>query len=140
MTPRKRSDQRAHNGRGGFTLIELLIVVVIIGILASIAIPKFAATKEKAHVAKMKGDLRNLATAQESYASTNFVYYNGALPNAVMAYNPSPGVTVSIGVGTAAGWAATASMPGVTTKTCALFVGAVAAPPPASVEGQVACT
>ena len=57
--------------RKGFTLIELLIVVVIIGILAAIAIPKFASTKEKAYLASMKTDLRNLATAQEAYAADN---------------------------------------------------------------------
>ena len=55
--------------RKGFTLIELLIVVVIIGILAAIAIPKFAATKDKAKLASVKTDLRNSMTAQEAYFS-----------------------------------------------------------------------
>ena len=53
--------------RQGFTLIELLIVVVIIGILAAIAIPKFANTKDKAKIASMKTDLRNLMSAQEGH-------------------------------------------------------------------------
>src|SRR5215208_6202160 len=57
--------------RKGFTLIELLIVVVIIGILAAIAIPKFANTKEKAYLASMKSDLRNMATTEESYFADN---------------------------------------------------------------------
>ncbi len=57
----------------GFTLIELLIVVVIIGILAAIAIPKFAATKERAYVASMKTDLRNIVTAEEGYAGNRAV-------------------------------------------------------------------
>jgi prepilin-type N-terminal cleavage/methylation domain-containing protein len=60
--------------RKGFTLIELLIVVVIIGILAAIAIPKFANTKQKAVVASMKSDLRNLVTAQEAFFSDNNDY------------------------------------------------------------------
>ncbi len=56
-------DARQQNG---FTLIELLVVVVIIGVLAAIAIPKFANTKEKAHMAAMKSDLRNLVIVGES--------------------------------------------------------------------------
>src|SRR3954463_12146675 len=65
------------SNRKGFTLIELLIVVVIIGILAAIAIPKFANTKEKAVVASMKSDLRNLVTAQEAFFSDNQDYAGG---------------------------------------------------------------
>jgi len=57
------------SNKKGFTLIELLIVVVIIGILAAIAIPKFANTKEKAYLAAMKSDLRNMATYEEQYAA-----------------------------------------------------------------------
>ena len=60
--------------RKGFTLIELLIVVVIIGILAAIAIPKFANTKEKAYIASMKADLRNLVTAEEAYFADSIKY------------------------------------------------------------------
>src|SRR5258705_519503 len=62
--------------RKGFTLIELLIVVVIIGILAAIAIPKFANTKAKAYVASMKSDLRNLVTAEEAYFADSVKYSN----------------------------------------------------------------
>lgn len=128
------------NNRRGFTLIELLIVVVIIGILAAIAIPKFASTKERSYVAKMKSDLRNLATSQEGYLADNPAgYYAGGLPNPAMAFNPSPGVTMTITAGGAGGWAAIASYPPLSARTCALFVGVAPPPPPATDEGQIAC-
>src|SRR5438132_14058972 len=60
--------------RKGFTLIELLIVVVIIGILAAIAIPKFSNTKGKAYIASMKSDLRNLVTAEEAFFADSVKY------------------------------------------------------------------
>ena len=64
----------SRNNRKGFTLIELLIVVVIIGILAAIAIPKFANTKSKAYITAMKSDLRNLVTAEEAFFSDSSKY------------------------------------------------------------------
>ncbi len=117
----------------GFTLIELLIVVVIIGILAAIAIPKFAATKEKAYLATMKTDLKNLATAQEGYASNN----NGAYlthtwtsaTDTTSGYAPSAGVSIAATavVGPPAGWSATSNSTN-TAKKCYIFVGNATAP------------
>src|SRR6266571_1591730 len=76
--------------RKGFTLIELLIVVVIIGILAAIAIPKFANTKEKAYIASMKSDLRNMVTAEEAYFADSVKYSTN-----VQCANPAPAGTVA---------------------------------------------
>lgn len=134
--------------RQGFTLIELLIVVVIIGILAAIAIPKFANTKEKAYFATMKGDLRNLATAQEGHAADNEgAYISGtatgpaALPGST--YSPSPGVTLEV-TATASGWSAVASM-ATTPKKCGVFVdnndppAAPGGTNPATIPGEPRC-
>ncbi len=74
--------------RKGFTLIELLIVVVIIGILAAIAIPKFANTKQKAYVTAMKSDLRNLVTAEEAYFADSSQYTGTVVPPEVPEHEP----------------------------------------------------
>ncbi|MCH7475394.1 MAG: type II secretion system protein [Gemmatimonadetes bacterium] len=125
--------------RSGFTLIELLIVVVIIGILASIAIPKFGSTKGKAYLAAMKSDLRNLATAQEAYLYDFATYYQGAVPAAGISYSVTPGVTVTISNVSVSGWAATTSHIQVS-QTCAIFIGSATPPAPADTEGQPKCT
>ncbi|MGQ0648613.1 MAG: type IV pilin protein [Gemmatimonadaceae bacterium] len=128
--------------RKGFTLIELLIVVVIIGILAAIAIPKFANTKEKAYLASMKSDLRNMATTQESYFADNQVYTSGTAQNrattaSLAGFVPSAGVSVTAAATGGTGWSATSGHT-ATTKTCAIFVG-VAAVAPATVEAEPKC-
>lgn len=58
-----------HQRQSGFTLIELVIVIVIIGILAAVAIPKFSDLANEAKVAAVNGIAGNVATA----SSTNFV-------------------------------------------------------------------
>jgi type IV pilus assembly protein PilA len=125
--------------RQGFTLIELLIVVVIIGLLAAIAIPKFANTKEKAVVASMKSDLRNLASAQESYWVENRTYYNGVIPSGLLQFQTSPGVTVTIVTGDDAGWSARATGVPLTNTQCVIFYGTVPPIPPATADAAVAC-
>lgn len=132
--------------RKGFTLIELLIVVVIIGILAAIAIPKFANTKEKAYLASMKSDLRNMATTEESYFADNQAYIAGTASNlagvvspagGIYGFVPSSGVTITATASGGTGWSATAGH-NATSKTCAIFIG-VTAVPPATVEGEPKC-
>jgi prepilin-type N-terminal cleavage/methylation domain-containing protein len=140
MFSRSEQKNERQRARAGFTLIELLIVVVIIGVLASIAIPKFAATKEKAYVAKMKGDLRNLMTAQEGYSADNLNYYGGVVPNVSLAYNPSNGVVITIVQAVPGGWSATATLPAMTTRTCAVFIGLAPPVAPAVSDGVIACS
>jgi len=122
--------------RAGFTLIELLIVVVIIGILAAIAIPKFSSTREKAFMASMKSDLRNLATLQDIYHNANYTHSSSAID---LAFVNSDGVTVTISEATGTGWAATSAHVGFPGAECELIQGNATAVGPATVEGSIAC-
>jgi prepilin-type N-terminal cleavage/methylation domain-containing protein len=122
--------------RKGFTLIELLIVVVIIGILAAIAIPKFEFTKGKANVSAVKSDLRNLMSAQEAYY---YDYQTYATNLGELNVGSSKGVQLQIFDADKKGWAATATHPQAYPLTCAVYVAGAPQRPPATVEGLIGC-
>jgi len=125
------------SSRNGFTLIELLMVVVIIGLLAAIAIPKFSNTKEKAYIAAMKTELRNLATAEEAFFydsskySVDFAQMNG--------YSPTVGVAITVNEATGKGWSATAISVN-TARKCYVFSGVAVPVGTATVEGNISCS
>jgi len=129
-----RSDTR------GLTLVELLVVVVIIGILAAVAVPKYTSMRERAFVDTMMSDLRVLVNQQAHYQSQNQVYATktGELTDLI----PSEGVTLSINeVNAGVGWAATASHEGIPSKICGIYYGnaSPANAGPATTAGVVTC-
>ena len=122
----------------GFTLIEVLIVVVVIGILATIAIPKFSSMRSKSYVAAVTSDLKNVASQQEVYLSDQNVYASD-VTNLDMTLTDAVSVTITEGDGR--GWAATATHSGLSGRQCGIYFGTASAAngSPATNPGTVTC-
>ena len=111
----------------------MVLAAALFAALALGAVPKMAGTKERAYIAEMKSDLRNLVTAEEAYFadSTRYTTNLGSM------YSASAGVTGPTIATTADGWTAHVGQTS-TVYTCAIFVGATPLAP-ATVEGTPAC-
>ncbi len=123
----------------GFTLIELLMVVVIIGMLASIVGPQLSLARERTYVTVMRTDLRNFATAEESYFYDFAIYSSDASQVQVRGFDTSKDVTLKVNEATSSGWSATTAHPG-TTQNCYMFLGSAAPIGSATSEGVVSCS
>jgi type IV pilus assembly protein PilA len=122
--------------RRGFTLIELLVVVVIIGLLAAIAIPKYGSVKNKANFATMKTALKNLGQAEEAYFADHGEY-SPELDS--LNFKTPPELTLTIVEATQTGWSAKITHPTTTPRVCAFFLGTAAPLPPAVTQGALGC-
>ena len=126
-----------HKETRGFTLIELLIVVVIIGILAAIAIPKFAATKDKAKLASVKTDVRNSETAEESYFADFATFGSFSQLQAASNFSLSSGNTMTITAATN-GYTVSANNPSISFGITSCQV-TVAGNSSSTVDGIITC-
>ncbi|HUG41478.1 MAG TPA: prepilin-type N-terminal cleavage/methylation domain-containing protein [Longimicrobiales bacterium] len=124
--------------RPGFTLIELLIVVVIIGILASVAMAKYGKVREAAFLSTLKSDIELLAKHQEIYHLHHLQYGDEAN---LTDFEASPGVNVDIGYAAGDGWGGSATHSALPGVTCGILVGNATAGSggPATVRDVLTC-
>jgi prepilin-type N-terminal cleavage/methylation domain-containing protein len=102
--------------RRGFSIIELLAVMVIIGVLSTVAIVKFGDSKRRAYIAAMKSDLHNIGMIAETKFVTENTYATMTAPRG------SAGVTLDFS-GTATEWTASARHEALPNFVCEIRSG-----------------
>ena len=128
------------SNKQGFTLIELLIVIVILGILAALAIPKVSNMTYRSYFAAMEADLKNLASQQEIYYASEYSY---TAEKSDLAFISSRDVSISVNADSE-GWSATATHVALEPiEGCSIYHGSIPTPTllvPPSAPDEVACT
>ena len=102
--------------------VIMLAATFAVGMVAAIAIPKFANTKEKAYMAAMRSDLRRLVVAEEAYFTDSATYGTVSQVRDAGLWSPITGVSVTATDVTADGWAATATHDQIE-QVCGVFIG-----------------
>jgi prepilin-type N-terminal cleavage/methylation domain-containing protein len=125
--------------RKGMTFVELLLVFTIIGLLATIALPRLKHVQERALIATMKRDLRTFAMHQESHYYDRASYTDDVATLRAGGFALSPDVSITVNEATVLGWSATAEHAN-TLSECYLFVGDASPLGAATIEGSLACS
>lgn len=120
----------------GFSLIELLVVLLVIGVLVGLAIPRYHEYKRRYYVTTMVTDLRNLATTEEAYWNITGTYSTDLR---LIQYNSSPRVSISMVSADTLGWAAKANYAG-DSAMCAIYYGNAPVLAPATLKDVIGCT
>ena len=122
--------------RPAFSLVELLAVLLVIGVLVGLAMPRFHAYKRKAYIASMVSDLRHLAVAEESFWNA---VRNYSTDTTVLELTTSPGVTLTLVNADSTGWSARATH-SADPASCSIFYGTAPALPPAETGNVIGCS
>ncbi|HEX6808786.1 MAG TPA: prepilin-type N-terminal cleavage/methylation domain-containing protein [Gemmatimonadaceae bacterium] len=143
--PRVRSTQStadlsvaSRRGRAlrGFSMIELLVVLVVMGVLVGLAIPRYREYKRRFYLTTMVTDLRNLASTEEAYWNIAGTYSTDLR---LIQYSSSPRVSISMVSADTLGWAAKASYAG-DSAMCAIYYGNAPVLAPATLKNVIGCT
>jgi len=121
--------------RSGFTFVELMVVMLLIGALSSMAVPRFREYKARAFIAAMQSDLGNLKIAQETYWAENQKY---ATDTTGLEFRITTKVAITLtSADVLHGYTAVATHSGVPGKQCETAMGPEAAPKD---QGAIVCS